>query len=81
MTVGIILRILKELFDRLRRDRITAQPTKCLLGSNWIEFLGHHIGGDVITPSGDNLDREGTENTTSDHQEVSEILSRISGLL
>ena len=42
------LRILKELFGRLRRARITARPSKCLIGANRMEFLGHQIGGDVI---------------------------------
>ena len=43
------LRTLKELFGRLERARITVRPTKCLLGANRIEFLGHQIGGDTIT--------------------------------
>ena len=51
------LRTLKELFGRLRRGRITARPTKCLLGANRMEFLGHQIGGDVITLSSDNLEK------------------------
>ena len=51
------LRTLKELFGRLRRARITAQHTKCLLGANRMEFLGHQIGSDVITPSSDNLEK------------------------
>ena len=51
------LRTLKELFGRLRRARITARPTKCFLGANRMEFLGHEIVGDVITPSGDNLEK------------------------
>ena len=51
------LSTLKELFGRLRRDRITARPTKCLLGANRMKFLGHQIGGDVITLSGDNLEK------------------------
>ena len=51
------LRTLKELFGRLRRARITARPTKCLLGANRMEFLGHQIGCDVITPSSDNLEK------------------------
>ena len=51
------LRTLKELFGRLRKARITARPTKCLLGANRMEFLGHQIGGDVITPSKDNLEK------------------------
>ena len=51
------LRTLKELFGRLIRDRITARPTKCLLGANRMEFLGHQIGGDVITPNNDHLEK------------------------
>ena len=51
------LRTLKELFCTLRRARSTARPTKCLLGANRMEFLGHQIGGDVITPSSDNLEK------------------------
>ena len=43
------LRTLKELFGRLRRARITVRPTKCSLGANRMEFLGHQIGGDVVT--------------------------------
>ena len=49
--------MLKELFGRLRKARITARPTKCLLGSSRMEFLGHQVGGDVITPSCDNLEK------------------------
>ena len=41
----------------MRRARITARPTKCLLGANMMEFLSHQIGGDVITLSGDNLEK------------------------
>ena len=48
------LRTLKELFGRLRRARITAQPTKYLLGANRMEFLGHRKGDDVIN---DNLEK------------------------
>ena len=51
------LRTLKELFGRLGRARTTARPTKCLLGATRMEFLGHQIGGDVIAPSCDNLEK------------------------
>ena len=51
------LRTLKELFGKLIRDRITARPTKCLLGADRIEFLGHQVGGDVITLSRNNLEK------------------------
>ena len=47
------IKTLKELFSRLRKARITARPTKCLLGASRMEFLGHQVGGDIITPSRD----------------------------
>ena len=58
------LRTLKELLER--RVRITAHPTKCLLGADRMEFLGHRIRCEVITP------RKGTQNSTADQQEASE---------
>ena len=51
------IRTLKELFGRLRKARITARPTKCLLGASRMQFLGHQVGGDIITPSRDNLEK------------------------
>ena len=51
------IRTLKEMFGRLRTANITARPTKCLLGASRMEFLGHQVGGDVITPSRDNLEK------------------------
>ena len=51
------IKTLKELFGRLRKARITARPTKCLLGASRMEFLGHQVGGDVITPSRENLEK------------------------
>ena len=59
--------MLKELFSRLRKANITARPTKCLLGANRMEFLGHQVRVDVITPSHDNL------YSMPDYQEASEI--------
>ena len=43
------LRTLKELFGRLRKAKITARPTKCLLEASRMEFLGHQVGGDIIS--------------------------------
>ena len=62
------LRTMKELFGSLRRARITARPTKCLLGANRMEFLGHQIGGDVITPSNENLKVQKTPCPTTKKQ-------------
>ena len=39
------------------KARITARPTKCLQGASRMEFLGHQVGGDVITLSCDNLEK------------------------
>ena len=51
------IRTLKELFGRLRKAGITARPTKCLLGASRMEFRDHQVGGDVITPSLDTLEK------------------------
>ena len=47
-----------------------------LVGANRMEFLGHQIGGDVITCS-----REGEKDSTLDHRKASEIFPRISRVL
>ena len=65
------IRTLKELFGKLhvRKARITARPTKCLLGASRMEFLGHQVGGDVITPSRDNLEKvRNTPSPTTEKQ-------------
>ena len=51
------LRTLRELPGRMRRTRSTARPMKCFLGEDRMEFLGHHIVGDVITLSRDDLEK------------------------
>ena len=42
---------LKELFLRLRVAKLTARPTKCVIGVQSIAFLGHIVGKGVIMPS------------------------------
>ena len=44
------LRRLKDLFGRLRKANDHSRPTKCLLGANRMEFLGHQIRGDYPGP-------------------------------
>ena len=70
------LRTLKELSGRLRRARITARPMKCSLGADRMEFRGHQIGGDVITPSRDNIEKI-RKNSTSNHQEARSFLGLV----
>ena len=40
--------LLKNLFQRLQRANLTARPSKCVIGSNTIDFVGNHIGQSVI---------------------------------
>ena len=50
------LRTLEELLKRLSEANLTACPSKCIFGASTVEFLGHDIGYDWITPNDDNLD-------------------------
>ncbi|XP_071949807.1 uncharacterized protein [Antedon mediterranea] len=42
--------ILKELFRRLRAANLTARPSKCFIGYESIEFLGHVVGKGHLKP-------------------------------
>ena len=46
---------LKELLQRLRQSGLTARPSKCMIGFTSIEFLGHKVGGGVLTPNQDKV--------------------------
>ena len=41
---------LKELFRRLRSANLTARPSKCFIGCDTIEFLGHVVGKGHFQP-------------------------------
>ena len=45
------VRTLERLFRRLRDAGFTARPSKCVLGAGSLEFLGHTLGFDWVTPS------------------------------
>ncbi|XP_033739239.1 uncharacterized protein LOC117326590 [Pecten maximus] len=49
------LDILRELFVRLRNANITARPTKCALGFQSLECLGHMIGEQHLQPNPDKV--------------------------
>ena len=68
------IRTLKELFGRLRK---TARPTKCLLGASRMEFLGHQVRGDVITPSRDNLEKVGNTPRPTTKKQVRSFLGLV----
>ena len=45
------LRTFKELLKRLSEANLTARPSKCTFGESTVEFLGHDVGYDWITPN------------------------------
>ena len=51
------LRTLEELLKRLNEANLTARHSKCIFGASTVEFLGHNVGYDWITPNNDNLDK------------------------
>ena len=54
---GTHMRTIRDLLNRLSKAKITARPTKCLFGVSKMEFLGHEVDGDHITPSRENLEK------------------------
>ena len=48
---------LDGLFNRLEQFGITARPTKCLVGFNKLEYLGHIIGQGQLEPLPDKLEK------------------------
>ena len=40
----------REVFRRLRKANLTARPSKCYIGFNEVEFLGHMVGRGLLKP-------------------------------
>ncbi|XP_075732486.1 uncharacterized protein LOC142775054 [Rhipicephalus microplus] len=51
------LSTLRQLFARIQAAGLTVRPSKCELGMNEIDFLGHHIGQNMLAPLGKTLDK------------------------
>ncbi|XP_069108942.1 uncharacterized protein [Argopecten irradians] len=49
------LEVLNELFARLRKAGLTARPTKCALGYDSLECLGHIVGQQRLLPNPDKV--------------------------
>ncbi|XP_065921975.1 uncharacterized protein [Magallana gigas] len=50
------LHILKTVFERLRDAGLTARPTKCFIGCDKIDCLGHMVGNKCLEPEQDKID-------------------------
>lgn len=46
---------LRQVLDRLRSAKLTAKPSKCMIGYNSIECLGHNILGQTVRPQEDKI--------------------------
>ena len=46
---------LNEVFRRLRKANLTARPSKCFIGFNEVEFLGHMVGKGIMKPKQDKV--------------------------
>ena len=44
------VKVLTELFRRLRSAQLTARPSKCFIGQEQVEFLGHVVGNGHLKP-------------------------------
>ena len=49
--------ILRDFFFRVRSANLTLKPSKCQIGFEKIEFLGHVLNKDSITPSADTIQK------------------------
>lgn len=45
------VRALRELLTRLRNARLTARPSKCMIGYLQLDFLGHVVGNNQLKPN------------------------------
>ncbi|XP_061190531.1 uncharacterized protein LOC133198457 [Saccostrea echinata] len=50
------LKILEELFNKLRDANLTAKPSKCSIGYSSLECLGHIVGEDRLKPHPEKTD-------------------------
>ena len=68
------LQVLEELLRRLRNAELTAKPSKCVFGAEFVEFLGHYIGRDWITVNEENLEKIRTARRPTTKKEVRSFL-------
>ena len=64
------LQVLGELLRRLREEGLTVKPSKCVFGTESVEFLEHYIGRDWITINEDNLEKIRTARRPTKKKEV-----------
>nr|KAG5691034.1 hypothetical protein BaRGS_021245 [Batillaria attramentaria] len=51
------LEALDALFNRLKEANLTARPTKCFLGYEELDYLGHRVGHGCVWPERGKVDK------------------------
>ena len=51
------LRVLKQLFQALRKANLAVCPSKCMFGFEKVEFLGHMVGQNELNPCTDKVEK------------------------
>ena len=54
-TLKVHMVSLRQVLDRLRSAKLTAKPSKCMIGYDNIECLGHNIVGQTVRPQQDKI--------------------------
>ena len=60
---------LRQVLDRLRSAKLTAKPSKCMIGYDSIGCLGHNIVGQTVRPQEDKIQaiRDAPRQSTTSH--------------
>ena len=56
-TWRIHMDVLRSILEILRRAHLTVRPTKCCLGFKKLDYVGHTIGGGMIQPQCDKVEK------------------------
>ncbi|XP_073835818.1 uncharacterized protein [Musca autumnalis] len=73
-------RRLKKVFDRLRKFNVTLNIKKCVIGVSELEFLGHRLSPNGITPTFDKVDAIKRFREPSTSEEVRSFLGLVNYL-
>ncbi|XP_064475154.1 uncharacterized protein LOC135389103 [Ornithodoros turicata] len=68
------LAVLRQVFQRVQSAGLTVKPTKCELGSEAVDFLGHRIGNGVIAPLTKTLEKIQNVNRLQTKRQVRSFL-------
>ena len=50
------IQLVNDVFRRLRKANLTARPSKCYIGFDEVEFLGHRVGGGIMKPKPEKIE-------------------------